>query len=138
VIEIHSPLDLVILMLGTNDFQSMHTNNAWHSAQGIRTLITAMRRAPIEPEMSCPPILVIAPPPIQTPKGPIALKFRDAESKCVGAAQQYAAVAKEMDCFFFDAGSVVASSEVDGIHLDKEQHTVLGLAVAETLRELLK
>jgi len=39
--------------------------------------------------------------------------------------------------FFFDAGSVVVSSEVDGIHLDKELHAVLGLAVAETLGEIL-
>lgn len=27
-IEMHSPLALVILMLGTNDFQSMHPHNA--------------------------------------------------------------------------------------------------------------
>lgn len=32
-IEIHSPLTLVILMLGTNDFQSVHPHTAWHAAQ---------------------------------------------------------------------------------------------------------
>ncbi len=47
VIEMHSPLGLVVLMLGTNDFQSMHPHNAWHSSQGIKTLITSIRRAPI-------------------------------------------------------------------------------------------
>ncbi len=72
VIEMHSPLELVIVMLGTNDFQSMHTNNAWHSAQGIRWLITAIREAPIEPGMPIPPILLVTPPPIQTPKDTIA------------------------------------------------------------------
>ena len=46
-IEIHSPLKLVILMLGTNDFQSMHQNYAWHSAQGILALISTIRTAPI-------------------------------------------------------------------------------------------
>jgi lysophospholipase L1-like esterase len=34
-IEIHSPLSLVILLLGTNDFQSVHQHNAWQSSQGI-------------------------------------------------------------------------------------------------------
>jgi lysophospholipase L1-like esterase len=34
-IEINSPLSLVMLMLGTNDFQSMHPHTAWHAAQGI-------------------------------------------------------------------------------------------------------
>ena len=61
-IEIHSPLDLVILMLGTNDFQSVHSFTAWHSAQGIRALITEIRGAPIEPGMPIPKILVISPP----------------------------------------------------------------------------
>lgn len=40
-IDVSSPLSLVILFLGSNDFQSMHTLNAWHSAQGIATLVTA-------------------------------------------------------------------------------------------------
>jgi lysophospholipase L1-like esterase len=55
-IEISSPLALVILMLGTNDFQSMHDHTAWHSAQGIAALIAAVRGAPIEPGMPVPPI----------------------------------------------------------------------------------
>src|SRR5262245_55390842 len=38
-IEINSPLALVIVMLGTNDFQSVHANNAWHSSQGLAAVI---------------------------------------------------------------------------------------------------
>ena len=57
-IEIHSPLALVILLLGTNDFQSMHEHNAWHSSQGIAALVSAIRSAPIEPGMPVPPVLV--------------------------------------------------------------------------------
>jgi len=48
VIEMHSPLELVILMLGTNDFQSMHPHNAWHSAQGIRSIGKAIANSVIE------------------------------------------------------------------------------------------
>ena len=47
-IEVNSPLALVILMLGTNDFQFCHPhNNAWSAAQGVATLVTEIRRAPI-------------------------------------------------------------------------------------------
>src|SRR6202162_5164595 len=60
-IEIHSPLALVMVMLGNNDFSSMHPHTAWHAAQGIATLVNAIRQAPIEPGMPNPPILVIAP-----------------------------------------------------------------------------
>lgn len=133
IIEIHSPLELVVIMLGTNDFQSMHANNAQHSTQGIRSLIVAIRQAPIEPGMPKPPILLIVPPPIQTPKGPIAGKFEGGNIKCQGLAAEYEIVANDLDCSFFDSSSVTASSEVDGVHLDKQQHHILGKAIADEI-----
>jgi len=136
-IEIHSPLALVILMLGTNDFQSMHEHNAWHSAQGILALISAIRTAPIEPGMPVPQILVVAPPAIRTPKGPIAPKFEGAERKCAGLAFAYLNVCEEVGCHFFDAGGIITSSNVDGVHLDLEQHLVLGNALAKVAASLL-
>ena len=136
-IEIHSPLDLVILMLGTNDFQSMHQHNAWHASQGIRVLVSAIRNAPIEPDMPVPPILVVVPPALQQPKGPIAQKFEGAEKKCVGLAAAYELICRETGCHFFDAGSVTESSHVDGVHLDCDQHLVLGLAISHVVASLL-
>jgi len=129
-IEIHSPLALVILLLGTNDFQSMHQHNAWHSAQGLGALITAIRQAPIEPGMPVPPILVVAPPAIETPKGPIAPKFADGERKCAGLAAAQRELAAALGCHFFDSASVTSASRVDGIHLDADQHLTLGKALA--------
>lgn len=136
-IEIHSPLSLVILMLGTNDFQSMHPHQAWHAAQGMAALITAIRSAPVEPGMVIPPILVIAPPAITHPKGLIAAKFAGAEHKCKGLAEAYEALCQQVECAFFDAGSVVSASMVDGIHLDAPQHLTLGLAIASQVNALL-
>jgi len=136
-IEIHSPLALVILMLGTNDFQSMHPYNAWHSAQGITTLVMAIRQAPIEPGLPVPPILIVAPPPIQTPKGPVAPKFLGCETKCVGLAEAYREVSIALGCHFFDSSTVTLSSRVDGIHLDTDQHLTLGEAMAEVVQALL-
>lgn len=136
-IEIHSPLALVILMLGSNDFQSVHDHNVWHASQGISTLITTIRNAPIEPGMPIPKILVIAPPAIQTPKGNMADKFKNAEKKCIGLAEALINVCVETDCQFFDAGNIVATSHLDGVHLDAEQHISLGHAVAKIVKPLL-
>jgi lysophospholipase L1-like esterase len=124
-------------MLGTNDFQSMHEHNAWHSSQGIATLVSAIRGAPVEPGMPVPPILVVAPPLIRTPKGPIAPKFAGGENKCVGLAAAYEKVCEEIDCHFFDSNTVITSSEVDGIHLDSEQHMVLGKTLAAIVAPLI-
>jgi lysophospholipase L1-like esterase len=136
-IEIHSPLALVILMLGTNDFQSVHQHNAWHSSQGILALISAIRTAPIEPDMPIPPVLVVVPPAIQAPRGSIAPKFEGGERKCLGLADAYRKVCDETGCHFFDAGDVITSSKVDGVHLDAEQHLVLGNELSRIARTLL-
>jgi lysophospholipase L1-like esterase len=137
-IEIHSPLALVILMLGTNDFQSMHPHNAWHSSQGIATLISAIRAAPIEPGMPVPPILVVAPPPIRAPKGPLAPKFEGGDGKCVGLSDAYRVICEQLACHYFDSGTVIAASELDGVHLDAEQHATLGRKLAPIADSILQ
>ena len=137
VIEMNSPLELVILMLGTNDFQSMHENNSWHSAQGIRSIVASIIKSPIEPGMPTPKVMVVVPPLIQNPNGPIAPKFEGGERKCVGLSNEYKAVAQELECLFFDSSTVTSSSNVDGIHLDRDQHHVLGKAIAGIVSEVL-
>lgn len=137
-IEAYSPLSLVILLLGTNDFQSMHPHNAWHSAQGIAAIVQAVRQAPVEPGMPVPPILIAVPPLIQTPRGLIAPKFLGGEAKCAGLADAYREVARSHECHFFDCNEVVSSSRVDGVHLDADQHLALGEKMAEVVTTILR
>jgi len=136
-IEVNSPLALVILALGTNDFQSMHPHNAWHAAQGIAALVGAIRQAPVEPGMPVPPVLLMVPPPITTPRGSIAPKFQGGATKCEGLAEAYHAVADELGCALLDAGVVVTASRVDGVHLDADAHLALGSALADAVEALV-
>jgi lysophospholipase L1-like esterase len=136
-IESHSPLHLLILFLGTNDFQSVHSTTPWQSAQGVATLVTAVRRAPIEPGMPIPEILILAPPPIAEPRGPIAPKFAGASARSVGLAAAYEATARDLGCRFFDTGTVTPSSTVDGVHLDADQHRRLGHALVPLVAGIL-
>ena len=136
-IEVHSPLSLVILMLGTNDFQSVHANSAWQSAQGIATLVRAIRRAPIEPGLPIPRILIVAPPPIRTPGGEMAPKFAGGQERCAGVGDAYQLVATELECAFFDASLAIHASAIDGVHLDADQHLVLGRQLGPVVANLL-
>lgn len=138
VIEMHSPLRLVLLMLGSNDFQSVHSNTAWHSAQGIAVLVAAIRGAPIEPGMPVPDIMIIAPPLTAGAKGGVAEKFAGAEARSAGLAREYEKIAADLGCMFFDANSVVSVSRIDGVHLDQPEHESLGLALASECRVLLR
>ncbi len=137
-IEMCSPLALVILMLGTNDFQFCHPHNdAWSAAQGMAVLVSEIRQAPIEPGMHIPGLLIVCPPKIRPPKGVIATKFRGAHERDVGLADAYRKVATDLSCQFFDAQSVTDSSEVDGVHLDSAQHFKLGVALAAIVPSFL-
>ena len=136
-IDVNSPLALVLLMLGTNDFQANHDHTAQDAVFGMRQLVRSIRMAPIEPDMPIPDILVIAPPAIETPQGDIAAKFKDANKKSLGLAAAYALLAQQENCYYFDAGAVTASSRLDGVHLDADQHQTLGLALADYLSGLL-
>jgi lysophospholipase L1-like esterase len=138
-IEINSPLALVIFMLGSNDFQATHHHHtAWHSALGTAALVDGVRRAPIEPGMPVPPILIVSPPPAGQAKGTMIPKFEGAEHRCVGLAAALEDVARERGCSFFDAGRIIHVSPVDGVHLDADQHLVLGRALAGVVAPLLR
>jgi lysophospholipase L1-like esterase len=136
-IEVNSPLSAVILMLGTNDFQSVHPYTAWHSSQGIASIVRAIRRAPIEPEMPVPPVLIVAPPRPSAPAGTMVEKFENASRKSEGLSGAYRSVATEWNCGFFDADGVVSVSPIDGVHLDADQHATLGLALVRPVMAFL-
>jgi lysophospholipase L1-like esterase len=135
--EVNAPLDLVIIMLGTNDFQVLHQNNAWLSGQGVAALVGAIRRAPIEPGMAVPPIMIMAPPEPREAQGAVGPKFAGAPARAAGTAAAYAAVAAELHCAFFAAGQVVSTSSIDGVHLDAPEHEALGRAIAPVVARLL-
>ena len=137
-IEIHSPLALVILSLGTNDFQFSHPyNEAWSAAQGIAVLVNEIRKAPIEPGMPVPPILIVCPPRIRSPKGLIARKVPGAEQRSAGLGEAYTEVVSSLACHYFDAETATSTSVVDGVHLDLDQHLKLGAALADIVRPIL-
>jgi lysophospholipase L1-like esterase len=124
-------------MLGSNDFQSLHAHVAWHSGEGLAALVQAIRGAPIEPGMPVPQVLVVAPPAIRAPRGAIAPKFVGGDRKSEGLAEALRAVAEAHACAFFDAGSLVSASLVDGVHLDADAHELLGRELAARVEPLL-
>jgi lysophospholipase L1-like esterase len=68
----------------------------------------------------------------------MAQKFDGAEKRCAGLAEAYARVAADLDCHFFDAGTVASVSSVDGVHLDADQHPRLGDALCAVVLGILR
>lgn len=98
----------------------------------------AIRQAPIEPGFEIPPVLVLAPPPIREPRGSVAPKFAEGDSKCQGLAGAFQEAAQTLGCAFFDTGQVIAASDTDGVHLDAAAHRILGEALVSLVTEILR
>ena len=132
----HQPLDVVAIMLGTNDLKARFNLSAWDVAEGLGTLVGIVRTAAVGRRGSTPKILIISPPPI-LPEIPLhGDMFVGAYENSQQLSKRYAAIAVKLGVHFLEAGSVVKSSKIDGFHLDPEAHLKLGEAVAAKIRTI--
>jgi lysophospholipase L1-like esterase len=133
-LESHKPLDTVVLMLGTNDLKYKFSATAGDIARGAGALIEMALRSRAGVNDGAPSVLLVAPPPLGR-LTEFAEIFDGGEPKSRLLAPRYAAIASELGCDFLDAGSIVRSSDIDGVHLEADAHRALGLAIASFLRD---
>lgn len=133
LLETHRPLDLVAIMLGTNDLKRYMHLSPVDCALGQNRLVDIIEAAGCGPGGARPRILLIAPPLVVDTPTPYGRLFDGAIEKSLGFADAYRKIAEQRRCLFLDAGSLVATSKRDGIHLDPEAHRKLGEAIAEAV-----
>lgn len=145
VVEMNWPLDLVILMLGTNDMKVRYQAQAADIAEGARSIVREIRRLhqEIRPDWM-PQILLVSP-------LLVGEKIRDGLSDCSEGfggeraywlsrelAPLYQQVAREEGCHFLDAGSVASAGTADALHLEEEGHRDLAAAMEAKVREIFQ
>lgn len=133
ILHSHKPLDWVVIKLGTNDLKTRFHKDAREIALGAGVLVGDIQRTDVGPGGRVPQILLIAPAPIVDGCQQPHPAFTGQAAVSAGFAREYAAVAAELGVHFLDAGSVIQSSPVDGIHLSAAAHGRLGSVVAERL-----
>ncbi|MDF2759831.1 MAG: lipase [Thermomicrobiales bacterium] len=134
-IESHQPLDVIVIMLGTNDLKSRFDLSASDIAQSAAALAEMAWRFAHAPDGSHAKVLFVAPPAIST-LTELDQMFEGAREKSRQFSRYYRLAAGWYDLPFFDAGTVIVSSEKDGIHFDLEEHRKLGEALADEVRRL--
>ncbi len=135
-LESHAPLDLVIIMLGTNDLKRQFSHSAFNVARGIKSLLETV--AAVAPK-NCgvkPQTLVISPPPFAR-LSVLADMFEGGTETSRQLATQIRPIAELSGSHFLDAGEIIKMSDIDGIHFDADQHQMLGAAVADRVRQIL-
>jgi lysophospholipase L1-like esterase len=136
-LESHRPVDLITLMLGTNDLKWRFGTSASDIAQAASSLAEMMMRSGCGPEEGAPAVILIAPPAIAKLTD-MAQMFDGAGEKSRQFPEHYARFAEKIGCEFLDASEVIVSSDVDGIHLDPGEHRKLGEAVSVRIRQILE
>ncbi|MGU3576573.1 SGNH/GDSL hydrolase family protein [Brucellaceae bacterium C25G] len=132
----HYPLDLIIIMLGTNDLKPFLCGYASGAQAGMRRLVQQIRTYPWKDDVKAPEILIVAPPScVPTKNGAPAQNRSISESELF--APLYEKLARETKTSFFNAGLICQASPIDGVHLDAQQTALIGHALVPVVKDIL-
>ena len=133
-LQSHKPLDIVLVMLGTNDAKHRFALLPVDIALGMKRLVKSILNSETGTDSSSPKVGIIVPVPVCTDlEGGV---FTGASQRMSALAEQYRIVADDLHVACFDAGSVIQLSMPDGIHLSRESHAKLGVAIAQWVKDI--
>jgi lysophospholipase L1-like esterase len=140
LLESHSPLDLIVIMLGTNDIKPFHGRTAGEAGRGMARLVQIIRGHYAGKLQEEPKIILVSPPPIILGDWQDMMDHfgpREAIATSVNFASEYRKRAEEQGVYFFDAGTVAKTDKADGIHLDPANTRAIGKGLVPLVKQVL-
>lgn len=138
ILDTAAPIELLVIMVGTNDLKIRFGLPPRDVAQGAAVLVQraqARKEAFVDGKVN---ILLICPPRLgpvsRTIMGPC---FGGSEAKSAQMHPFFEDVANKAGISYLNADEIIHSSDLDGLHLDADQHEILGKAIAAKAREIL-
>ncbi len=139
-LKTHDPIDLILIMLGTNDCKSRFRAHACEIAEGLQTLIEVVQSPRLLHLRQAPEVLLVAPPMIDAEalaKGGMRFMFGADSVETSRLLPRFCQeTARRMGAHFFDASKVTGAG-ADGVHLSPEGHAALADALAAFLPTIL-
>lgn len=132
----HKPVDIVIMMLGTNDLKEVFGKTAAQIAQDAGKLVDEIKKVTKEKQGFIPKIILVSPPHIGEgmPESVFSSAFAERSiGESMFFAENYRKIAAEKGCIFFDAATCVEPSEEDSLHLTEDAHIALAEKLAEQI-----
>jgi lysophospholipase L1-like esterase len=135
------PVDLLVIMLGSNDTKEYFGVGAYCIGMGLEQLVLKARAGQYGPDGKNPEILIVAPPLIRSniadtwPAGEFG---RGCIERAGALADRYEKIAKKYGCYFFDAANFVTASENDAVHLDARNHEKFAEVLGGKILEIFK
>ena len=137
-LDTQSPLDLIILMLGTNDLKPVFSVRGAAIAYGFNSYLNALATVPMAGTR--PKVLLVSPIHVHPnyAKGALFADVfgPDAVERSRELAPAYAQFAEEHGLAYLDAAAFAEASPVDGVHMDAENHAKLAAGMLAKVREI--
>lgn len=131
-LESAGPIDVLALMLGTNDVKACFATTPEQVTAGIAGLLNLALSPVMQMRHGGFKVLLICPPPVEE-AGCLKAMFHGGRARSLALPPLYADLAAAYGVAFLDAGRHIAVSPVDGVHYDAAAHATLGQAVAEAV-----
>jgi lysophospholipase L1-like esterase len=138
--ESHIPLDVIIIMLGTNDLKTTYNRSALDIAEALRQYPDYVHSYCQSTSLPIPKIILVSSPYMNT-SAPHFLDTmptpgiydKTSEQKSHELASYIEHIARETDCLFLDSAPITQTGE-DGCHLDKTSQPILAAALLSIIR----
>ena len=137
----HNPLDLVVIMLGTNETKARFSMNAFTIAQCAQRMVELSRQYAVGPDGKPSKILLVAP--ILIADDVEKRMFGDAfgpKSAAISRnfAREYHRIATLTGCEFLDAAKFASPWPMDAIHITREGQDAFARALESKIRSIFE
>ncbi len=136
LLESHAPLDLVVILLGTNDIHAYANRTAAEASSGCMHLVTDTLKSAAGPDGLPPHVLLLSPPQIGEPKEFMDTVFGGMAEESKKFSLHYRRVADFCGVSLLDTAPFIKPSKADGIHLDATENYLLGKEVAKKVKQI--
>ena len=136
-----SPVDLLVVMLGTNDTKSRFRNSESDIGHGMEMIINVAQTPWIWHGQKAPAILLVCPPAVteDIADSDMEGEFSDYSVQVSKKLpNQYRTIAESHGCGFLNAADVTGPGKKDGVHLDPEGHRKMADALEKCIREMME
>lgn len=142
-IAANMPLDLVVILLGTNDLQARYEREPEVVAEAAMELGDMVRRSTggIGNAYPAPKVLIVAPPAMGEVTDPvIAGLYAGGPEKSQGFSEAFEAAARAAGLPLFDSGAAIGGPAhgIDGVHLSEADHAAMATAIEPIVRRMVQ
>jgi lysophospholipase L1-like esterase len=140
ILSSHSPLDLVIFMLGTNDIKHFLGATALEAANGMRRLVEITRGHYAQKGAEVPKMILVCPPQLTDTSHPDLIRHFGSMKAIIESKEMprwYKTRADELGVGFFDASTVAKADPRDGVHLDAANTRAIGDGLVPLVKKTL-